>query len=1071
MKRLLFLLIALALSTCVAAQIPAGYYDNAGGKTGDVLRAALRDIITTGHQQIPYTSTAFDIWDAYSFTDVRANGTTIWDMYSDIPSGTPAYTFTLYSDQCGTASAEGDCYSREHMFPNSWWGGTQDIQYCDLHHLPPADQYVNNKKSNNLVAETTSPTWTSTNGSQIGPCALSGFTGTVFEPIDEYKGDFARAYLYLATRYMNELSDWVNTYDYYDSQYIITTSGGNYLPWYIDMLVRWHLSDPVSTKEVNRNNAIWYNTPQHNRNPYIDHPEYVCLVWTSSQCSSLPEITNVAHTPAFPGTTSPVSISADITDDVSINSASVQWCTDGVTYGNSIPMILSGAPHYVSNASIPPQAAGTVVSYRIVAADNAANIITTGAYSYTVQKGEPSAHPATFGCGLCTGSAITVNWTDATGIVVPDGYLVKASAISLAAISDPADGIAEADGSFTKNVAPGLQATSFYGLASSTAYFFKIYPYTNSDSNINYKTGSSVMNCSCTTAVAGTGGCADDLIISEYVEGSGYTKYVEIYNNTGTAVDLSDYKLRLFANGSTTATQDLTLSGMLADQSAKVYSNPLATAYTGDTTMSAITYLNGNDALALYKISTASFVDIFGCIGEDPGVSWTSGTYSTVEHTLVRNAEINNGVSVNPAAGFPTLATEWTQYNQNTVTYLGEHTMTCGSSCALPTVQVSGLNCSVITDTSLLLSWTNGSGSARLVVLKDGAAVNGTPVAGTTYLAAAHFGGGDVLNPGEYVVYDGSGNSTLITGLTPGHTYHIAIFEYNCSAGSQLYFVPGATASTQTYSLETSSASLPAYCVTATTGAVTNIAFTATGVFSANTYSAQLSDASGSFAAPQIIGTLLSDANSGSISCTLPAGTPFGSGYRIRITSSSPAYTSAPGATFTISLYNPALNLGGDLVLCADQSVVLDAGPGYIEYEWSDGSGLQTLTVDSALIGTGTSVIIALASSLHGCVSTDTVLVTISACTGTNEPDDESSLQIWPNPAGKNLYIAFREKHEEIVQLALLDCTGRVLISKNCASPRSGQSEHFDLQALPAGVYFLKASSLRAVHEYKIIHF
>lgn len=1071
MKRFLFLLLALFLSIGVPAQIPAGYYDNASGKTGDVLRAALRDIISTGHQQIPYTSTAFDIWDAYAYTDVRADGTTIWDMYSDIPSGSPAYTFTLYSDQCGTASAEGDCYSREHMFPNSWWGGTQDIQYCDLHHLPPSDQYVNNKKSNNIVAETNAPTWTSTNGSQIGPCALSGFSGTVFEPIDEYKGDFARAYLYLATRYMDELSDWVNTYDYYDSQYIIATSGGNYLPWYIDMLVRWHLSDPVSTKEINRNNAIWYNTPQHNRNPYIDHPEYVCLVWASSQCSSLPVITNVAHSPAAPGTTSAVSISADITDDVSISSASVQWCIDGITYGNSIPMALNVAPHYISNATIPAQPAGTVVSYRIVAVDNAANTITTGAYSYTVLKDEPSAHPATFGCGLCTGSAITVTWTDATGSVVPDGYLVKASAFSLAAISDPVDGVSEPDGSFAKNVVPGPQATSFYGLASSTPYYFKIYPFTNSGSNINYKTGTSVMNCSCTTAVAGTGGCADDLIISEYVEGSGYNKYVEIYNNTGAAVDLADYRFRLFANGSTTPTQDLALSGILPDESAKVYSNPQATAYTGDTTVSAITYLNGNDAFALYKISTASYVDIFGRIGEDPGVSWTSGTYTTIDRTLVRNAEVNAGVSVNPAAGFPTLATEWTQYNQNTVTYLGDHTMTCGSTCALPTLQVSGLNCTNITDTSLLLSWTNGNGSARMVVIKDGSAVSGTPVAGTTYADSTLFGSGDMLNAGEYVVYDGSGISVAITGLLPGHTYYLTAFEYNCGIGQQLYLIPGESTSAATYTLSGGTPPEASYCVTATTGVPTTVFFSSTGTFNGNTYTAFLSDAAGSFAAPITIGSVASDANSGSISCLLPAGTPFGTGYRIRISSSSPAYTSTPGAAFTVSLYNPAINLGNDVTLCADQSVVLDAGAGYIEYEWSDGSGLQTLAVDSALIGPGTSVITVQVTSLYGCLSSDTILVSLSPCTGLTESPETSSLLLWPNPAGTTLFVSFRENQTGAVQLQLLDCTGRLLEQRWCEAPLSGHHEQIRMESFPAGIYVLKEISGSTVRDYKVLHY
>lgn len=267
-------------------QIPVGYYDDANGLTGEELRATLRNIISNGHVKLPYTSTSFDVWDAYALTDVRPfpNNSIIWDMYSDIPSGTPAYTFTIFTDQCGTASAEGDCYAREHLMPNSWWGGLDDAsnpQYSDLHHLFPADQYVNNKKSANIVAETNSATWTSTNGSKVGPCSDPAYSGTVFEPIDEYKGDFARAFLYLATRYMDNLSIWITTYPTTDGQYIISNSNGNYLPWYVNMLLNWSSNDPVSQKEINRNDSIYYGTPQHNRNPFIDHPEYISKIWGS----------------------------------------------------------------------------------------------------------------------------------------------------------------------------------------------------------------------------------------------------------------------------------------------------------------------------------------------------------------------------------------------------------------------------------------------------------------------------------------------------------------------------------------------------------------------------------------------------------------------------------------------------------------------------------------------------------------------------------------------------------------------------------------------------------------------
>ena len=371
-------------------QIPSGYYDAATGKTGESLRTALRDISANGHVKIPYSSpTIFDIWDAYAYTDVlpAPQNTIIWDMYSDKPGSTPNYTFTLVSDQCsGGASAEGSCYSREHCMPNSWWGthdNASNPQYSDLHHLFACDQYVNQNKSNYPIGQTTSPTYTSSNGSKVGPCSYAGYTGVVFEPIDEYKGDFARAWLYLATRYKNVIGSWVTNYPGYDSQYVINPTTNNYFPWFTSMLIAWHVSDPVSQKEVDRNNAIYYNTPQHNRNPYIDHPEYVCDVW-DTYCSSGTSITNVTISHPFPTTNDTVIVSANITDNGSVSSAVVYWDITPAIFGHSIIMSAGTLPTFVSNIAIPSQTDNTTVYYKIEATDNASNVTTTGVFSYKV---------------------------------------------------------------------------------------------------------------------------------------------------------------------------------------------------------------------------------------------------------------------------------------------------------------------------------------------------------------------------------------------------------------------------------------------------------------------------------------------------------------------------------------------------------------------------------------------------------------------------------------------------------------------------------------------------------------
>lgn len=179
------------------------------------------------------------------------------------------------------------------------------------------------------------------------------------------------------------------------------------------------------------------------------------------------------------------------------------------------------------------------------------------------------------------------------------------------------------------------------------------------------------------------GAAATDLIISEYLEGSSSNKYIEVFNGTGTEVDLSDYKLQLFSNGSATVTTEVSLTGTLANGASIVYKNSASTLTlpAGVTAIdnSAVNH-NGDDAVALYKISTLSFVDIFGRIGDDPGSAWTGdGDYTTVNKTLVRIPSVTAGITVSPTGtgptAFTTLTTEWNMYDVDTTDYLGSHLM------------------------------------------------------------------------------------------------------------------------------------------------------------------------------------------------------------------------------------------------------------------------------------------------------------------------------------------------------------------------------------------------------------
>jgi endonuclease I len=262
LKSLPTLILLFSLTVQVPGQPPEGYYNSASGLTGKALQQSLHEIIDE-HTQLEYSA----LWQCFSTTDTRSDGVTIWDIYSDIPGETPVYVYTLFSGQCGNYDSEGDCYNREHSFPKSWFNDAVPM-YTDLFHIYPTDGWVNNKRGNLPFGETSSPSWTSTNGSMVGPSSVAGYAGAVFEPVDEYKGDLARTFFYMATRYYGEDSQWPGS---------DMTDGAEPKPWALAMLLAWHRADTVSLKERNRNNAV-YNY-QGNRNPFIDEPLYAEKIW------------------------------------------------------------------------------------------------------------------------------------------------------------------------------------------------------------------------------------------------------------------------------------------------------------------------------------------------------------------------------------------------------------------------------------------------------------------------------------------------------------------------------------------------------------------------------------------------------------------------------------------------------------------------------------------------------------------------------------------------------------------------------------------------------------------------
>ncbi|NVK53014.1 MAG: endonuclease [Flavobacteriaceae bacterium] len=280
--------ILLFLPFALIAQIPSGYYSTATG-SGYTLKTQLKSIITTGHTDKGYAA----LYNAYVKTDNDSfyeNDNTVLDMYSENPTGADAYNYNHNTRNCGNYNSENDCYNREHIFPQGFFNSALPMR-SDIHHVFPTDGYVNGRRSNYPFGEVSNATWTSQNGSKLGPNTFNNYSGTVFEPIDEFKGDIARALLYFATRYEDEVTS--NTWDNHTdaNNPLNGTNNQVYENWYIKLLYKWHTDDPVSQREIVRNDEAYKF--QGNRNPFIDHPEYVAQIWDSVLSTKAYDLKNI----------------------------------------------------------------------------------------------------------------------------------------------------------------------------------------------------------------------------------------------------------------------------------------------------------------------------------------------------------------------------------------------------------------------------------------------------------------------------------------------------------------------------------------------------------------------------------------------------------------------------------------------------------------------------------------------------------------------------------------------------------------------------------------------------------
>lgn len=263
----IYSLLFLVLFSASFAQAPAGYYSTATG-TGYTLKTQLYNIIKD-HTVIDYAG----LYVTYQTSDIdnffEKDGSVL-DMYSENPAGTDPYNYSIAATQrCGNYTNEGDCYNREHIIPQSVFNELSPM-VSDAHFITPTDGKVNGIRSNYPHSVVVTPSQTTLNGSKLGTSTTAGYSGLVFEPIDEFKGDIARMYFYFATRYENTVAGYNYAMFNNTSNQVFTTA-------FLNQLLAWHNQDPVNAREIARNNAIYAR--QNNRNPFIDNPNYVTEIW------------------------------------------------------------------------------------------------------------------------------------------------------------------------------------------------------------------------------------------------------------------------------------------------------------------------------------------------------------------------------------------------------------------------------------------------------------------------------------------------------------------------------------------------------------------------------------------------------------------------------------------------------------------------------------------------------------------------------------------------------------------------------------------------------------------------
>lgn len=431
MKKLFTLLSVTLIIGFTSAQAPSTYYDGTAGLTGAALKTKLSEIISAGAKDNGYGG----LYVGYPSTDTDhyyENDGTVLDMYSENPTGPDPYNYEHGKKQCGSYNNESDCYNREHVVPQSFFGKKSPM-VSDINFIRPTDGKVNGMRSNYPFGTVSTPTFLSKNGTKVGNSTTDGYTGQVCEPIDEFKGDIARMIFYFVTRYESKLSTFSS------GGMLGNTTYPGLQTWEMDILLKWAAQDPVSPSEIERNNAAF--TFQGNRNPFIDHPEWVQAVWGTQVVD-----TEAPTTPTNLAVNSTTTASANLTWTASSDNTAVSYYkiyVDGVFKTNAS----------TNSATVSGLKQGTTFDFYVMAVDAAGNVSpqSNTASGTTLVDVTPPTAPTNLAVQNIGTNSVALQWTAATDNVEVTSYDIYANNVLMGSTSTTSTNVSNLEPTTTYN--------------------------------------------------------------------------------------------------------------------------------------------------------------------------------------------------------------------------------------------------------------------------------------------------------------------------------------------------------------------------------------------------------------------------------------------------------------------------------------------------------------------------------------------------------------------------------------------------------------------------------------------